>query len=691
MGNRALCNLSCALPLTIAGFIGLAGNNSVFAQLNPDNTLGAENSTVTVEQLRDLIRGGAIRGNALFHSFEEFNVGEGREVIFDLQNNTDILNIFTRVTGGNISEILGVLGALKDASSFTGSLGDLNAVTFGDSRTSPIEPALGNVNLFLLNPNGIIFGEGARLRINGSFLATTADGFGFDNFTFSASGEEAPPPLLTISIPRFLSFRDNPAPITNFSNSGGGLRVPNRLTLGLIGGEVQYLTGASRTRGGRIEVGAEGSNATVNVVETDTGYRLNYEGVETFGDITLEKEFPESDVGRSNINVDGAFDSGDSGSLQLQGRNITLSDGSVVRSNSRGSLTPGEVVINASGRLTIQGAPRGSQNEIRQSSIEAGVDVDFDDDSDEISIPGSGANITINTRELLIRDGGVIDILAGRFIGDQPQLRGVADSGDITINATDFVRIIGDSGDIEQRERFPESDEARSNTIASRAFSGTTGNAGNITINTEQFILENGAQVSTSNAGSGNVGNITINTEQFTLEDGAQVSASNSGSGNAGNIFLNASDLVLLRNGSSISAESAGFGDGANININTSFVVAFPEENSDIIAISFSRGGSITIGATQIYGFQSLGEFTPLSDIVATAEVGVFGIQTSTPIEIIEFPEAVLQTPDIVTQSACYDFGGDSQLSNTGRGGIPQIPGLVVRNSVVNVDLVDEV
>ncbi len=159
MENRVLCHLGIVLPFTIATIVGFTDKNSVFAQLTPDNTLGAESSIVTPQQLRDLIQGGAIRDGALFHSFEDFNVGEGRQVFFDLQNNTNILNIFTRVTGGNVSNILGTLGVLQDA---------LNS------------DVLGNANLFLFNPNGITFGQNANLQLNGSFFATTADGFGFD-------------------------------------------------------------------------------------------------------------------------------------------------------------------------------------------------------------------------------------------------------------------------------------------------------------------------------------------------------------------------------------------------------------------------------------------------------------------------------------------------------------------------------
>ncbi len=137
------------------------------AQLTPDDTLGDERSVVTPQGLRDLIEGGAIRHSNLFHSFQEFNVNPGQRVYF--ANPQGIMNILTRVTGNNISQIFGTLG---------------------------ID---GNANLFLLNPNGIVFGENASLDIRGSFLATTVDRLNFDNYQFSATNADTPP-LLTINL-----------------------------------------------------------------------------------------------------------------------------------------------------------------------------------------------------------------------------------------------------------------------------------------------------------------------------------------------------------------------------------------------------------------------------------------------------------------------------------------------------------
>ncbi|HEY9610078.1 filamentous hemagglutinin N-terminal domain-containing protein, partial [Allocoleopsis sp.] len=89
-----------------ANFLG----SPTLAQITPDSTLGAESSVVTPNvNVRgfsaERIEGGAVRGANLFHSFQEFNVGDGQRVYF--ANPTGIENILSRVTGNNLSNILG--------------------------------------------------------------------------------------------------------------------------------------------------------------------------------------------------------------------------------------------------------------------------------------------------------------------------------------------------------------------------------------------------------------------------------------------------------------------------------------------------------------------------------------------------------------------------------------------------------
>ena len=196
-----LRKLSWTIPIILSGISISLSSNQTLAQITPDNTLGDESSVVTPDNIKgiesDKISGGAVRGSNLFHSFQEFNIGEGKGAYFN--NPAAIQNIFSRVTGSNPSEIMGRLGVL------------------------------GNANLFFMNPNGILFGENASLDIRGSFLATTADSILFpDGDKFSALNPEAAP-LLTVNVqqPIGLQFEGREGIITN----QGILAVKENLTL----------------------------------------------------------------------------------------------------------------------------------------------------------------------------------------------------------------------------------------------------------------------------------------------------------------------------------------------------------------------------------------------------------------------------------------------------------------------------
>src|SRR4028118_2325718 len=115
--------------LLLSGYLCLFPLGAI-AQILPDSSLGAESSRTVPDTINNLpsdrITGGAIRGVNLFHSLREFSIPQGRGAYFE--NPSGIANIFTRVTGNNPSNILGNLGVL------------------------------GNSNLFLINPKGIVFG-----------------------------------------------------------------------------------------------------------------------------------------------------------------------------------------------------------------------------------------------------------------------------------------------------------------------------------------------------------------------------------------------------------------------------------------------------------------------------------------------------------------------------------------------------
>src|SRR4028119_53222 len=251
MASTKFYLLFCALLLLPSGAI---------AQIIPDNTLGPESSRTvpaTINNLpSDRIDGGATRGSSLFHSFGEFNIGEGRGAYFE--NPSGITNIFGRVTGGNQSNILGTLGVL------------------------------GNANLFLINQKGIVFGPNARLDVRGSFLSSTADSIVFDNGVEFSSANPQAVPLLTVNIPVGLRFRENPGAIVNASSVTQviegrtipvGLAVTPGQTLALVGGDVIFNNGFASAVSGNIQLGSIASPGAVSLNITPQGLGLDYTNV----------------------------------------------------------------------------------------------------------------------------------------------------------------------------------------------------------------------------------------------------------------------------------------------------------------------------------------------------------------------------------------------------------------------------
>ncbi|MGK7898340.1 MAG: filamentous hemagglutinin N-terminal domain-containing protein [Xenococcus sp. (in: cyanobacteria)] len=608
------------LPLSVILTICFSKNSILPAQITPDNTLGSESSVIikgTENELpAHIVEGGAERGVNLFHSFSEFNVDPGQQVYF---NDRGFSHIFSRITGNNYSNILGTLGVR------------------------------GNADLFLLNPNGIIFGENASLDVNGSFVATTANSIVFDNnLTFSASNPEVPP-MLTVNIPLGLQYGSKPGKILNRSQSGSnifglpaGLEVKPNQDLALVGGNLELEAGNLTAQEGRIELGSVGNDSFVRLTSTNPGWQLAYEEVPEFGDIIFSQ-------GAIVLNISNE----QAGEIQIQGKNIEIKEGSQIVSANIGTEAGGKIDVSATKQVSLNGrsdngdpstilsitAANGRAGGIEvstpQLTIENGAEILSSDgfastelSSDEAgtgnitinaselitvkgvssnqqssqlatqSFVGNGGNIYINTERLEILEGGQIS--ASTF--------GEGQGGTITVNASETLKIVGIGGIIDN--------EAIRSALISRSEPDATGDAGDLIINTNNLFVKDGGEMNVSTFGEGGAGNIFLQKAQLvSISDVAHEGLSNSrliaiteGASTGGSIKIDTKKL-LLENGGQILTSTFGDGEGGNIEIINAELIEIVGSSGDFLSTinsggieenSTGKAGTITITTNEL-------------------------------------------------------------------------------------------
>ena len=128
-----------------------------------------------------------------------------------------------------------------------------------------------------------------------------------------------------------------------------------------------------------------------------------------------------------------------------------------------------------------------------------------------------------------------------------------------------------------------------------------------VNINANELTVTNGSESEVRDlSNTGNAGDLTISTGSLTISDSANVNSGQISNGSAGNLFVN-SNLLILRSGAILSTSAGGSnnsGVGGNININSGFIIALPNEPSDIAGDSNNSGGggNISIAASGIFG-----------------------------------------------------------------------------------------
>ncbi len=439
------------------------------AQITPD---GTTSTTVNVNGNNFEINQGDRLGDNLFHSFNEFSIPTLGSAAFNNANN--IANIFSRVTGSNISNIDGLISAN------------------------------GTANLFLINPNGIIFGENASLNLGGSFLASTADSLLFeDNLEFSAVNPQAPP-LLKVNMPIGLNLGNNPGEIVNRSyvqNSAGdfvGLEVAPGENLTLVGGNINFERGQATARGGNIELGGLSAAGTV--------------GINDDGSLSFPEDVAQADITLSNAaDVDVRGTGG--GSIIINAGNLNLEAGDFGRSRIRAGITADSTSANAqAGDININATDNVAVNDSVISNRVASEAV------------GNAGGVTLTTGSLTLTNGGRVSASTW----------GEGNAGLVEITASDTITIDGEGS-----QGFPSG-------ATSQVGPDAEGDAGGVTIDTGSLSLNNGGLVSASTFGEGNAGSINVNAPQTVfLTDNGKLTVETSSSGKPGDIIITTPHLTI--------------------------------------------------------------------------------------------------------------------------------------------------
>src|SRR5262245_21818898 len=381
---------------------------------------------------------GGQHGGNLFHSIKRFGIGKDETATFTGPDPVDgpqsVSNLISRVTGGELSEIDGTLHS-----------------------TIP------GADVWLLNPSGVVFGEGAQLDVPASFHASTGDYLGFgqgDLVRFYA--DPSRPSVLSTAPPEAFGFLGEhaPAPI---SVTGATLDVAPTETIDLVGGEVTLSGATLEAEDGRVDLAAVASAGEVVPAPADAPEPLEMRGFEALGAVRLEAR---NGVG-SLVDVSGEV--------------------------------PGQVFIRG-GRLVVEGRPGPASREDDPGTRSRALAESVNAAPAESNAPGPG-RISVEASESVLVDNGLLSVatrsavnagtieIAGRGEG-QPR-------PEVTLQ-----RGVGLD--------FDPPDAKATGTVGLEAKTSGSGTAGQIRIDSGDLIVRDGAAVSAKTQASGDGGTVEI-------------------------------------------------------------------------------------------------------------------------------------------------------------------------------------
>lgn len=528
----------------------------------------------------------------------------------------------------------------------------------------------------------ITFGAGAAgnidIDLSETLLMRSTPGF-FDsdilanaNFFFGATGDVGSVDIAASDVIMELGALIQARTI----DGNGGTLTVNADTLTLTGASQMATSTSGAGNGGALLINARDINVSGFQFVPGFGFFLSGLFADTSGsgnggaieinasDMTL------ADFALIAANVQGTA-TGLGGQIDVNTDRLTISNGAFLSAGSFGAGDSGNVNVNATERILIDG-------QFLTCCNFTGIFANTFGNA-------SAGTITVTTPDLEIRDGGFIQ--AGSFNSFDPFATGNArdivvnvdnllidagfisastwtsgNGGTVVVNATGTVTLQNSSGHIFSAGNAPiggliaESGAFFTSPIA-------TGNGGDIIVNANELILLDGGAITAQTITAGDAGSIMINVNTLSAhsdENPFTLISNNTGigTGDAGSINIDVNDMTVTGL-ATIQAASVGFGgigNGGSINISAGNLTLADGGSITALTRSIGNAGAIDIDVSGTFS-ASGGDQNPLG--FGNVSSASFGSGNGGTLRIAA-DNIVIDDNGIISASASFDgAGGD--------------------------------
>jgi len=433
---------------------------------------------------------------------------------------------------------------------------------------------LPNATIYLLNPNGVMIGKNASVDTMASLHISTADYLVMEDaepFIVNAAQ-----PVLSISQPVGFGILETGVGIIDITHNEQ-IEISTGETISLIGSEINIKNSHITASEGQINIV---SLSSCEISLSDSGVTVN--GEYRSGNINL--------LNSSRLIVDGTG----SGNIFILGGYLLLNETSFLSAITNGDKNGGDIDLLVENLNMYDGSF--IQSEIISGENNSGGDINITaTDTVHLSNNSRIISSTDNSRAGRIRIEAK-NISISQASGINSQTTGFGAGSDIFLFSSEAVLL--------------------TDSVLSMD-SETSGNSGNIRIESHNIFFTNGSTIVSETSGTGHGGQISIHAEKHitlagTNDSGIASTISNisSGTGNAGKIYLDASQ-ISIEDGGIINTATVDGGFGGNIEINTEILeligVNPHGENTDgfnsaIISVSDQTGklGDIHISSKDL-------------------------------------------------------------------------------------------